>query len=65
MVEKKTKTKKRRKVQGRDWHGWVCKMPICNGDPKEDWVLCYFAEPKKRAPINNGKWVRVKFVEVD
>ena len=31
----------------------------------KDWVFCYFAEPKKRESINNGKWVRVRFVEVD
>ena len=65
MAKKKAKFKKRRKVQGQDWHGWVCKMPKNDGDPEKDWVFCYFAEPKKRESINNGKWVRVRFVEVD
>lgn len=57
--------KRKRKIQGRDWHGWVCKFPLKDGDPKSKWILCHWAEPKKRNPINNGKWVRVKFVEVD
>ena len=58
--------KKRRKVRGRDWHGWACKMPKNDGDPKEEWVLCYWSYPAKpKYVINQGKWVRVKFVEVD
>ena len=56
-VMKSRVKKKRRKIQGRDWHGWACKL--------EDGSLCHFAEPEKRTPINDGKWVRVKFVEVD
>lgn len=60
------KKPKNRKIQGRDWHGYVCKFPYHNGDPQKDWHLCYWAEPNKPPkPINGGKWVRVKFVEVD
>ena len=52
------KRKKRYKIQGRDWHGWVCKLP--------EGPLCFWAEPKEGPPqFNCGKWVRVKFVEVD
>ncbi len=65
MAKKKAKAKKCRKIRGRDWHGWVCKMPKREGDPEKDWVLCYWAEPAKQPPINDGKSVRVKFVEVD
>ena len=53
--------KKTRLVRGRDWHGWVCKM---KDDTGRD-VLCYWAEVDKGESVNDGKWVRVKFVEVD
>ncbi len=55
-----TKSKKKRKVlrRGRDWHGWVLKMPGVG--------LCFWAEPvRPQSAINCGKWVKVKFVEVE
>ncbi len=52
-----SKKKHRHRQQGRDWHGWVCKIPKVG--------LCWWAEPEKpKRNINCGKWVRVKFVEV-
>lgn len=64
---KKTKKAKRKYlIQGRDWNGWACKMPVNQGDPESEWILCHWAEsamPMKA--INCGKWVRVKFVEVE
>lgn len=54
--------KPKRKIQGRDWHGWVCEMP----DDKGGKVLCYWAEAEKPGEkINGGKWVRVKFIRVN
>lgn len=65
MAKRKSANRKR-KIQGRDWHGWVCKMPLKYGDPKKDWQLCHWAEPEKPLKqINGSKWVRVKFVEID
>lgn len=56
------KKPKRRKIQGRDWHGWVLKLPV----GKKDDQLCWWAKPEKpKERRNSGKWVRVKFVEVD
>lgn len=51
----------KRKVRGRDWHAWAF---FANED---DWYgLAHYAEaqPGER-PIQQGKWVRVKFVPVD
>ena len=56
---KKVKRPRRRyRLQGRDWHGWVCKLP--------EGELCHWAEPSKPAgAINGGQWVRVKFIEIN
>ena len=65
MVEKATK-KKGRKMQGRDWHGWAWKTGHTLKKPGE---LFHWAEPDRPAvdnrPSESGKWVRVRFVEVD
>jgi hypothetical protein len=61
--------KKKRKIQGRDWHGWAWKAGHTWHRPGE---LFYFATPTKPSrqacdygpPTETGKWVRVKFVEV-
>ncbi len=51
--------------QGRDWHGWAWK---CEDDDLKK--LFHWAEPRKpaanaRRPTIQGRWVRVKFVEVE
>lgn len=71
VLTKKKTTKKRRLVQGRDYHGWAWKAESddrLNG-------LFFWAEPHKPRPdvhaevyspvkpSEKGKWVRVKFVE--
>jgi len=56
----KTKHKQPKRLrQGRDWHGWAWKT-------HRGRFLC-FAEDRKPgipADLEGGKWVRVKFVEV-
>lgn len=67
------KAKRKRLVQGKDYHAWAWKAKSndrLNG-------LFFYAEPYKPAgpgsrnqthteqPSEQGKWVRVKFVEVN
>ena len=58
---------KKRKIQGRDWHGWIWK----DTSGKAGWrgAYTFYAEANKPPPsrkiTESGKWVRVKFVEVD
>lgn len=59
--------KKKRLAQGNDWHGWAWKARGFMADGSD--CLFHWAEPARpRArngkPSENGKWVRVKFVEV-
>lgn len=60
--------KKKRLIQGKDYHGWVWKAKGWpNGE--DGYVFFHWAEPdrpKRRmgTPTEDGKWVRVKFVEV-
>ncbi len=55
------KKKRKRLVQGKDWHGWAYRSNYLKG-------FIYWAEPRKptKSPDHepDGKWVRVKFVEV-
>lgn len=47
----------RRRVRGRDWHAWAWKDRTLG--------LFFFAEPYREGrPTDTGKWVQVKFVEV-
>jgi hypothetical protein len=60
------KLKRNRLVQGHDYHGWAWKEPTWDGESN---VLFFWAEPyrpKRRngRPTPDGKWVRVRFVEV-
>ena len=60
-------TKAKRKIQGRDWHGWAWKAGKTGPEPG---VLLHWAEPirpllRDCRPTGDGTWVRVKFVEVD
>jgi len=51
---------KNKLVRGRDWHAWAWKDAS-----KGIWT--HYAEPRKppndEFPTDNGKWVKVKFVE--
>ena len=61
------KKPKRKLVKGVDFHGWVNKYPVVSGDPKSEWVLGRHirqVEPRGK-PLNGGKWVKVKLVEVE
>ncbi len=59
--------KRKRMIRGRDWHGYAFKFPAKEGQPESKWVFCQWAEvnkPPSKHPTNDGKWVKVKFVEV-
>lgn len=59
--------KRKRLLRGRDWDGYAFKFPEYEGQPESQWVFCHWAEIEKPAgphPTDDGKWVRVKFVEV-
>lgn len=62
------KPKKRRLIQGRDWHGWVWKHLAKTDSILKYGELMHWAEPmepKNSHPTEKGKWIRVKFVEVE
>ena len=52
---------KRRRYRGHMWHGWA----FYEGG-REGLGMCQWAEPKKPTtkPSPDGKWVRVRFVQV-
>lgn len=54
----------KRKMKGRDWHGWAFFADFEDGKPMS---FCHWAEPHKpkNRPTPLGRWVRVKFVPVD
>lgn len=61
--------KRKRLVQGKDFHGWAWKPAGDDWAPGDPDRLFHWAEhyrPRKRngTPTEKGKWVRVKFVEV-
>lgn len=63
------KRRRRRLVKGNHFDAWAFKCPPdAPGQPEEEWVFCFFAEssPRRKAesPTDDGKWVRVKFMEV-
>lgn len=66
---KKKTAKRRRLVQGRDYHGWAWKPNEDNGSRYPDDGLFHWAESRRPTkedppPTPSGKWVKVRFVEV-
>lgn len=60
MAKRKLKSARRR-IRGRDWHGWALKLAGEKGPA----ALCHWAEPgNKPKSEGDNKWVRVKFVEL-
>lgn len=62
--EKKTATKRKRLIQGRDFHYWVWELK----EPLESEAR-FLPDGWRKRPITNytapGKWVRVKYVPID
>jgi len=58
------KSKRKRLVQGKDYHGWAWEI----GEGSGKGSFCWFAEAYKPPTANNptetGKWFRVKYVKV-
>ena len=60
----KTRTTRKRLKRGRDWHAWAWR-PGAACDPWEFFWPTESGTKPKTKPSQGGKWVRVKFVEVD
>jgi len=61
-----TKAKKQRHKQGVTYHAWAWKAGKTWERPGELFWRSYFEKPSSsNRPTSEGKWVRVKFVEVD
>lgn len=64
------KVKRKRLVIGRDFDAWAFKAPMTNTPNalEKDWAFWHYAthksQTREKSPTDDGKWVRVKFVEV-
>ena len=57
--------RERRLVRGKDWHFWTKKLPDGTFLQFVSYTKPSGPGPKEKVEADSGKWVRVKFGEVD